>query len=105
MSNSGDTSENVETIVAWMSVRKRSDVRLQLRDFGCNRSIIGTSEAFPMLLRNFIEIQHTINDEHDKCGHLEIHIPTEVLGEMKGEGLDESDTWILLCMTPLGFIK
>jgi len=94
VSSNGGGNENVESIVAWMSVRKRSDVRLQLRDFGCNRSMIGTSEAFPILLRNFIEIQHAINDEHEKYGHLEIHIPTEVLSEMKDEGLDESDTWI-----------
>ena len=91
--NEDGDSRAKENIVAWMSVRQRYDVRLQLRDFGCDRSYIGTLRAFPMLLNKVLLGQGLLNDDGASKA-LELHIPTEVLKEMQQEGLNESDEWV-----------
>lgn len=103
MANDGDANENEvgaivneKKVVAWISIRQRTDVRYQLREFGCDRSSVQTLQALPMLL-NGVFFQGKHFDDDRKVGKqkpLELHIPTEVLKEMQEEGLSENDDWL-----------
>ncbi len=90
-----DKSEN-STIVGWMSVRQRSNTRLQLRDFGicketCQELGINTSILFRRLLKQ--AVQGTSMAGNDST--VELHLPTVVLNEMKEEGMNQDNCdWI-----------
>lgn len=88
-------SHEENKIVAWMSIRQRSETRLQLREFGCTRLAIQTIRAFPILLHHILsEKQQQLSTSNTDTSTLEVHVPTEVLNEMKEEGLDESVEWV-----------
>ncbi len=84
------------TIVGWISVRQRSDTRLQLRDFGmckktCQELGIKTSMVFPRLLKQVVQGTTLVTNDST----IELHLPTVVLNEMKEEGMNQDNCpWI-----------
>jgi len=103
------TATKEDEILAWMSIRARSGVRFQLRDFGCCRRLCGelgvdtaTAFVFPILLQEAMEGQNIDEDaasassaSASNSSALELHLPTAILKEMQMDGLSpETCDWI-----------
>jgi predicted GNAT family N-acyltransferase len=101
-----------QTIVAWMSIRSRSENRFQLREYGIVNSTtlqqwnLTNTDVFSVLLERALE-QH-ISDKESSTANtnshgetFELHLPTFVLKELRETCLNDhgSDTlqWIDFC--------